>query len=507
MPPTDRATLTPGLAASLTFVAAATVLVLEIAAGRLLAPYVGVSLTTYTGIIGVILAGIALGAWAGGRAADDYGPLTLLGPTLVTGGLAAIASVPIVDVVGSLELGSGIGAIVVLAALGFVAPAATLSAVAPMIVRATITDIATSGSLVGRLSAVGTVGAISGTFMTGFVLLGALPTRVIIFGAGGLVVLTGLAVTWWAARRGRRDGGTGSAAGIGGTLLGTIIGLVAVTGVALAAPRPCERESAYYCIAIVEDPVRSGGRTLVLDRLRHAYVDLADPSHLEFGYIRLLAAALADPIAAHGGDVDVLHVGGGGFSFPRFLAAAHPASRHTVLELDPVVLDVARTELGFAPASGVSVIVGDARLSAADLVDDSYDAIVGDAFGGLSVPWHLTTAEFLVELARLLRPGGRYVMNLIDGEELRFVRAETATLAARFEHVTVLAAPSSYTGGGNVVLVASHEPIDAEAIEQRVVGGGDQVRVVTGDDEIAAFVAGSPALADDFAPVDQLIGR
>ena len=508
MPPTDRATLTPGLAASLTFVAAATVLVLEIAAGRLLAPYVGVSLTTYTGIIGVILAGIALGAWAGGRAADDYGPLTLLGPTLVTGGLAAIASVPIVDVVGSLDLGSGIGAIVVLAALGFVAPAATLSAVAPMIVRATITDIETSGSLVGRLSAVGTVGAISGTFLTGFVLLGALPTRVIIFGAGGLVVLTGVAVTWWAAQRGRRDGGgSGSAAGIGGKLLGTLIGFVAVTGVGLAAPRPCERESAYYCIAVVEDPVRSGGRTLVLDRLRHAYVDLADPSHLQFGYIRLFDAALADPIAARGGDVDVLHVGGGGFSFPRFLAAAHPASRHTVLELDPVVLDVARTELGFAPASGVSVIVGDARLSAAELVDDSYDAIVGDAFGGLSVPWHLTTAEFLGELDRLLGPGGRYVMNLIDGEGLRFVRAEAGTLAARFEHVAVLAPPSSYAGGGNVVLVASHEPIDADAIEQRVVGGGDQVRIVTGDDELAAFVAGATVLTDDFAPVDQLIGR
>jgi spermidine synthase len=123
------------------------------------------------------------------------------------------------------------------------------------------------------------------------------------------------------------------------------------------------------------------------------------------------------------------------------------------------------------------------------------------------VPWHLTTAEYLSELDRLLRPGGRYVMNLIDGEELRFVRAEAATLAARFEHVAVMAASSSFSGGGNVVLVASHEPIDVEAIEQRVVGGGDQIRSVTGGDALAGFVAGSPILTDDFAPVDQLIGR
>lgn len=504
VPPTDRATLNPGLAVSLTFFAAGTVLVLEIAAGRLLAPYVGVSLTTYTGIIGVILGGIALGAWAGGRAADVYGPVTLLGPTLVGGGLAAVASVPIVDIVGSLGLGDGIGAIVLLAAIGFVAPAATLSAVAPMIVRATITDIATSGSLVGRLSAVGTVGAISGTFLTGFYLLGALPTRLIIFGAGGLVVIAGLVVTW-AGRRG--GGGRGAGSGLGGPLLGTLVGMVAVTGVALAAPNPCERESAYYCIAVVEDPVRPDGRTLVLDRLRHAYVDLSDPTHLEFGYIRLFDAALADPVATTGGRVDVLHLGGGGFSFPRHLAATHADSRHTILELDPVVYEVATTDLGLEQSESLSVILGDARLSAIDLPADAFDAVVGDAFGGLSVPWHLTTDEFLAEIDRVMRPDGRYVMNLIDGPELRFVRAETATLAARFGHVAVLASPAAFVSGGNVVLVTSHAPIDTDSIEARVTAGGDAIRIVAGGESLETFVAGSPLLTDDFAPVDLLIGR
>src|SRR5688572_8781743 len=89
------------LASSLTFIAAGSVLVLEIAAGRLLAPYVGVSLTTYTGIIGAILAGIALGAWLGGRAADALGAERLIGPTVASGGLAAIAAVPIVALVGA----------------------------------------------------------------------------------------------------------------------------------------------------------------------------------------------------------------------------------------------------------------------------------------------------------------------------------------------------------------------------------------------------------------------
>ncbi len=154
--------LPPLVAAYLTFIATASVLVLEIAAGRLLAPYVGVSLTTYTGIIGAILAGIALGAWIGGRIADTIGPLPLLGPAFILGGLSAIAAVPIVGVIGGIGLGEGLVGIVVLATTAFVVPAAILSATAPMLVRGTLTDLATSGSIVGRLSAVGTVGAITG---------------------------------------------------------------------------------------------------------------------------------------------------------------------------------------------------------------------------------------------------------------------------------------------------------------------------------------------------------
>ena len=218
-------------------------LVLEIAAGRLLAPYVGVSLTTYTGIIGAILAGIALGAWVGGRAADALGPVPLLGPSFVLGGVAAIAAVPIVAALGAAGLGDGFPAIVTLATVGFVAPAAILSAVGPMIVRATLTDLATSGSIVGRLSAIGTAGAITGTFLTGFVLLGLVPDA----GAdrrgrrparpGGPRADGGAA-----RRRGATDRGTGTGRGRDWAAWPS------------PAPSPCDTESAYYCIAVEVDP-------------------------------------------------------------------------------------------------------------------------------------------------------------------------------------------------------------------------------------------------------------
>ena len=207
-------------------------------------------------------------------------------------------------------------------------------------------------------------GAITGTSLTGFVLLGALPTRILIVGTGGILVLTGLLVAWW----------------LRGSRAGIAILLVAAVGsatMAAAAPSSCERESAYYCIAVHEerdDPTR---RTLVLDNLRHPFVDTDDPTAIGFAYVRWFAAAATDLAAganaAAGPGLDAVHIGGGGFAFPRYLRAIAPDSRHVVLELDPVVLDVARRELGFAPDPAIDVRLGDARGTLAGLPDDSAD--------------------------------------------------------------------------------------------------------------------------------------
>lgn len=155
----------------------AAVLVLEILAGRLLAPYVGVSLETFTGIIGTILAGIAVGAWAGGALADHVDPRRLLPVLLVLGGALAIATIPIVRVLGE---GSGSGGgiqILVLTAFGFLPSASVLSAVPPAVVKLQLRDLAATGSIVGRLSAWSTAGALFGTFFTGFVLVSASTLR------------------------------------------------------------------------------------------------------------------------------------------------------------------------------------------------------------------------------------------------------------------------------------------------------------------------------------------
>ena len=302
--------------------------------------------------------------------------------------------------------------------------------------------------------------------------------------------------------------------GPGITLAAVLVGLLVVGGAILATPNPCERESAYYCIRVVEGGSTPTGRTLMLDQLRHAYVDLENPNHLEFAYIRWFDTAVRDIAEARDGDFDAVHLGGGGFTFPRHLAAEYPESRHTILELDPIVHQTAIDELGLEPSPALNIVIGDARPSVERLADDSADVVMGDAFGSLSVPWHLTTDEFLGEIDRVLRPDGRYVMNLIDGPALSFVRAETRTLASRFEHVAVMARPGAFDGidggpggGGNVVILASHDPIDADALAEQAQRSADRVRIIAGADAVDEFIGDAPFLSDDYAPVDQLIGR
>ena len=157
-------------------------------------------------------------------------------------------------------------------------------------------------------------------------------------------------------------------------------------------------------------------------------------------------------------------MGGGGFSLPRHLAAVRPGSTSTVLEIDPEVVRLARRRLGLRTGPALADRRGSGSLR--DEPDGRYDVVVGDAFGGRAVPWHLTTLEFL-DVRRVPRLGGTYVVNVIDEPPLAFARAETRTLQLAFAHVAALVTPAEAAGraGGNVILVASDRPAAAARAE------------------------------------------
>ncbi|MFO7779003.1 MAG: fused MFS/spermidine synthase [Nitriliruptoraceae bacterium] len=485
----------PFAAAALVFLSSAAVLVLEILAARLLAPYVGATLETYTAIIGVILAGIAIGSWLGGKAADARDPRGLLGPLLVAGGALAFASIPILDGLGTSLRGAGPTTTTTLTVLAFFAPAAVLSAVTPAVIKIQLASLEETGRIVGRLSALSTAGAIVGTFVTGFLLVAAFPTRPVVRVTALLLVLLGVGTALALQRR--RSLSAGAA-----------VAVLAAGAFSFAASHPCEYESAYYCAYIATDEERPSGRALWLDTLRHSYVDLEDPSYLEFTYTQWFGDVIS-AIAPGGEPLSTLHLGGAGFTMPRYLRAVHPGSTSEVLEVDPLLVDLAQDELGLELGDDISVRIGDARSTIDELPVGAHDLVIGDAFGGVAVPWHLATVEFNRLVEQRLRPDGVYTMNVIDYGPRAFLRAELATLAAVFDHLAVLGRPGSFGDatrgvGGNYVVVASDAALPIEAIRAANTRRGRSDDLLVGA-ELESFVGDARILTDDHAPVDQLL--
>jgi MFS family permease len=454
------------VAAGLVFVSSGAVLVLEILGIRLLAPYVGLTLETTTTIIGTVLAGIAAGAALGGRAADRFDERRLLALLLAAGGVLAMLTVPLARGLGDALRGGGDGAAFSVTLFALFPPAAVLSAVTPTVARMQLRDLGRTGSVVGGLSAWATAGGLVGTFATGFVIVPLVPTDVAVLVVGGVLVALGIAV---------------------GAAPAFAAGAVAVAALTLLAGAPCDEETSYHCARVVEDTGRPTGRVLVLEDLPHSYVDLEDPRHLEFVYTQWIGEAID---GMRDGPLDALFLGGGGFTLPRYVAATRPGSRSRVLEVDGDLVALARERLGLRTSDALAVNVGDARVTLRDERAASADLVVGDAFGGRAVPWHLTTAEFAADIRRVLRPDGLYALNVIDYPPLGLVRAEAATLLETFDEVALVMHPEP---GGNFVFLAS----DGELPEP---SGAALDRA-----EVERFAADADPLRDDDAPADQLL--
>jgi MFS family permease len=470
-------------------VSGAAILVVETLATRLVAPYVGLTLESTSAVIGVALAGIAAGASLGGRWADVLPPRRVAAGALAVGGLGVLAVRPLIRVLGP-ALGPGPLAAVVLVAASTLVSVTALAMVTPAITRARLAQVEGSGAVIGGLSAAGTIGSLAGVFLTGFVLVALLPVAMILLvTAAGCLVLAVLT----AVVRTRR------------VVTATAVAAAVLAAALVGVPGRCDVDTVYYCAGVRTDPADPDVRVLVLDDLSHSAVDLSDPTYLQFAYTRRFADAI-DTTSAPGAPLAAVHVGGGGFTMPRWLAATRPGSASTVLEVDAGVVELGRRELGVGEIPGVDVRIGDARSLLAALPAASADVVVGDAFGARSVPWHLATAEFVADVHRVLRHDGVYVLNVIDHDPWRLLAAEVATLAHRFPHVALLARPEQLApgGGGNAVIVASDLPIDVALLAERAAARGEPASVLDGA-AARRFAGDASVLTDDWAPVDQLM--
>jgi spermidine synthase len=237
---------------------------------------------------------------------------------------------------------------------------------------------------------------------------------------------------------------------------------------------------------LLADADRDGSWMLLLNDTPQSHVDLGDPTHLEFEYVRRIGHVL-DVAAEPGTALDVVHLGGGALTLPRYVAVTRPGSRQRVVEIDQPLTDLVRAHLPLPRGARIRVRADDARVGLAALHPRSADVVVCDVFAGARTPGHLTSAEFAADVHRVLRPGGVYAANVADGPPLRFARGQVATLRSLFRHVCLLAEPGTLRGRrfGNLVAVASDTelPVDEyvrrcarDPMPARVVHGADLVR-------------------------------
>lgn len=239
------------------------------------------------------------------------------------------------------------------------------------------------------------------------------------------------------------------------------------------------READHGHIELVgDDADRPRSWILFIDGTAQSHVDLDDPTHLEFEYVRHLghvADAVSPPPPA---PLRVLHLGGGAWTLPRYIAATRPGSEQTVLEIDRTLAEFIATYL---PPEGfeLDVRIADAREGLAE-ISPGVDLVVLDVFAGARIPAHLTSIEFLRAVARVLAPDGTFAANLADSAPFTFAKAEVATAAAVFTTVALIGSTGVLDGHrfGNLVLVAGRKPPLAE-ITRRVAAGPFPARVIT----------------------------
>ncbi|MGG2460461.1 spermidine synthase [Streptomyces sp. RGM 3693] len=246
-------------------------------------------------------------------------------------------------------------------------------------------------------------------------------------------------------------------------------------------PVPVTRTVDHGTAKLLPDIDRPRAWLLTVDGAPQSYVDLDEPTHLEFEYVRRLAHVL-DEAAPPGQPLDVLHLGGGALTLPRYLAATRPHSRQDVIDVDHGLLALVTEHLPLPGNSGIALHPQDARAALEAAPEAGVDVIVADVFTGSRVPAQLTSVEYARAAARALRPHGCYAANLADSAPFDFLRRQLANFAAVFAHLALIAEPSVLRGRrfGNAVLLASHTELPIAALARRTAADVFPARVEHG---------------------------
>lgn len=244
---------------------------------------------------------------------------------------------------------------------------------------------------------------------------------------------------------------------------------------------------------LVRDPQHPSAYLVLHGRTEQSWVDPDDPMRLEFEYVQRIAEVLDETVLARPDNerIRAVHVGGGGLTLPRYVAARRPHSAQVVLEPDMELTERVRAQLPLPRQSGIKIRPEDGRTGMARMPADCADVVIVDAFAGASVPAELATTDFFADVDRSLRPGGLMVMNLTDQAPFGWARRCLAGITATHQQVAVSAEVPVWKGRrfGNLVAAAGDD-LPIQAIERRLTRAGFPYRLLWGR-ELARWLGGA----------------
>ena len=521
---------------AIVFVCGAALMSLEIVAARVLAPAMGNSIFVWGSVISSVMIALSLGYWIGGHLADRFGASRTLAPIIAAGGvltiLAPMVAAPVLP--WAADLGPRAGALAA-SALIFFLPSLLLAMVTPLGVRlASAKGLAHIGRSAGALSSISTAGSIVGTLATSFWLIPMLSLEPLIV-AIGFMLLAASAVALFLPllhrpeRVADRPGALHAAVDAGITRFGAAVSLVLiVTGAALGgwvlvkvAPAPAvnalgeqvlfRQDTQYHRITVTE---ANGVRNLRFDATRQSAITLSDgiTSAVRYpDYVQLSMALKPDARS-------VLVMGLGGGLIPKRFWHDYPEMKVDSVEIDPVVVDVARRYFAFPDDPRLRVFTEDARRYV-QTTTDTYDIVVVDAYYADAMPFHLTTQEFFQETKARMSADGVLAYNVIsslEGDNSKLFRSMYKTAGTVWKHLWVFSVNPGVAplpdSRQNIIVLATDADVTGPELLRRIstsIDGRSQVPgfAKMGADLYTGMVelGDVPVMTDAYAPTDSLI--
>jgi spermidine synthase len=363
--------------------------------------------------------------------------------------------------------------------------------------------------VVGKIYAVSTLGAIIGTFATGFLLISLMGTRPIILTMGALLIVTSaLFGALFKARKAQA------------AFLIAMLVLLSVVYSFAYKPRLGDRyyyykESDYYTIKLSKTQSSDGGiplHALILDNLIHSYVCLEDPTHIEYEYERIYAEVMKWRFDREA-DFGSLTIGGGGYTFPRYIEVTYPRAHIVVAEIDPIVTKTVYDHLGLPKNTRIKTYNTDGRWYVMNC-NEKYDLIFTDAYNDLSIPYHLTTKEFVAQLKPIMTQDGLLISNIIDNfQRGAFLPSYIKTLQEVFgeKNVYLISVSPDFENLriSTFIVMASYRPLDMSEFDAWLktnYRSGAKSAIVS--ETLVQKLLTNPyaiVIRDDYAPVDNLV--